>query len=55
MVVHALTARPDQFRARRGVWFIDNIASLMCLIRGRSDNPDLAKMATYIQCLLFAL
>ena len=48
MVVHALTAR-------RGVWFIDNIASLMCLIRGRSDNPDLAKMATYIQCLLFAL
>ena len=32
-----------------------NIASLMCLIRGRSDNPDLAKMATYIQCLLFAL
>ena len=55
MVVHALTARPDQFRGRRGVWFIDNIASLMCLIRGRSDNPDLAKMATYIQCLLFAL
>ena len=55
MVAHALTARPDQFCGRRGVWFIDNIASLMCLIRGRSDNPDLAKMATYIQCLLFAL
>ena len=50
-----LTARPDQFCGRRGVWFIDNIASLMCLIRGRSDNPDLAKTATYIQCLLFAL
>ena len=27
------------FRAKR-VWYIDNTAGLMCLIRGRSDSPE---------------
>ena len=43
MVLYALVARPDKFRGRRGVWYIDNVAALMCLIRGRSDSPDLER------------
>ena len=34
MVLYVLCARPAQFRNRRGVWYIDNVAALMCLIRG---------------------
>ena len=36
MVLLALFARPGMFRAKRGVWYIDNTAALMCLFRGRS-------------------
>ncbi|CAE7246959.1 RABEPK [Symbiodinium microadriaticum] len=28
----------------RGVWYIDNVAALMALIRGRSDSPDLERL-----------
>ena len=55
MVLYALTARPSRFRGGRGVWYIDNVAALMCLIRGRSDSPDLERMANLIHVALFAL
>ena len=55
MVLYALTARPSRFRGARGVWYIDNVAALMCLIRGRSDSPDLERMANLIHVALFAL
>ena len=43
MVLYALIERPDLFRNRLGLWFLDNVAAVMTLVRGRSSNPDLAK------------
>ena len=55
MVLQALLAFPDQFAETTGAWHIDNIAALMALIRGRSDNEDLDKMAQMIHLCLFQL
>ena len=55
MIAHALLNRASLFRHRRGFWFIDNIASLMCLLRGRSDSDDLEKIVRFIHVTLFAL
>ena len=54
-VLYALFTRPSTFRGRRGLWFIDNTAALMALIRGRSDNADLEHMTRLIHITLFAL
>ena len=45
-VLYALFSCPSRFRGRRGLWFIDNTAALMALIRGRSDNADLRAYVT---------
>ena len=45
MILQALVCRPQYFRERRGVCFVDNVAVLMTLIRGRSDSPDLEIMS----------
>ena len=50
----ALMKRADSFRRHRGFWFID-VASLMCLIRGRSDARDLERIAQFIHIVLFAV
>ena len=55
MILFGLIARPHLFRNRRGIWFIDNVAALMCLIRGRSENPDLEHIANMVHAALFAL
>ena len=55
MVAHALINRASSFRYCRGLCFIDNVASLMCLIRGRSDSSDLEKICHFIHMVLFAL
>ena len=55
MVLYGLTMRPESFRNRRGLWFIDNTAALMSLIRGRSDSPDLEHMSRMIHVALYAL
>lgn len=47
--------RPEMFRNRRGIWFIDNTAALMSLIRGRSDSADLEHMSRMIHVALYAL
>ena len=39
MVQYALVERAQSFRGRRGIWYIDNVASLMGLVRARSDSP----------------
>ena len=44
-----------KFRQCTGVWYIDNIASLMSLLKGRSDNEDLDHMSQLIHLLLFHL
>ena len=36
------------FRNRRGLWFLDNVAAVMTLVRGRSSNADLAKLGHLI-------
>lgn len=54
MIVHALVKRASEFRGRRAFWFMDNVASLMCLIRGRSDAEDLEKISRFIHIALFA-
>ena len=55
MVLYGLLARPEAFRSRRGIWFIDNTAALMALIRGRSDSTDLEHMSRMIHIALYAL
>ena len=55
MVLQALVTFPDEFRQCTGVWYIDNIASLMSLLKGRSDNEDLDHMSQLIHLLLFHL
>ena len=55
MIIYALTYRAHTFRGRRGIWLIDNVASLMCLIRGRSHSPDLERMCGLIHVMLYAL
>ena len=57
MVLYALVERPDLFRHRHGLWFLDNVAAIMTLVRGRSSNADLAKakLGHLIHLALFAL
>ena len=55
MILYGLVTRPQQFRHRRGIWFVDNIAALMSLVRGRSCSPDLDRIANMIHIGLFAL
>ena len=55
MIIYALTYRAYTFRGRRGIWLIDNVASLMCLIRGRSHSPYLERMCGLIHAMLYAL
>ena len=55
MILYGLIARPSGFRNQRGIWFVDNNAALMSLIRGRSSSPDLEKLAQVIHLCLFAL
>ena len=55
MVLYALVERPDLFPHRQGLWFLDNVAAVMTLVRGRSSNVDLAKLGHLIHLALFAL
>jgi len=55
MVLYALIERPDLFRNRQSLWFLDNVAAVMTLVRGRSSSPDLAKLCHLIHLALFAL
>ena len=42
----------SQARSCQGPWFVDNIAALMALVRGRSDNPECSSLLSS-QRLLF--
>ena len=48
MVLYTLIERPDLFRNRYDVWFLDNVATVMTSVRGRSSNPDLVKLGYLI-------
>ena len=55
MILIAVLKLPDEMRGKRGIWFIDNTAALMALIRGRSNSADLDRLAGSIQAALFAI
>ena len=55
IVLVAVLCEDSKLRNRRGIWFIDNIAALMALVRGTSNNPDLNMLAAMIHAALFAL
>eukprot|EP00438_Fugacium_kawagutii_P004802 Skav227329 [mRNA] locus=scaffold2964:74870:76455:- [translate_table: standard] len=55
MVLFALLVRPELFRNRQGLWFLDNVAAVMTLVRGSSTNSDLAQLGHLIHLALFAL
>ena len=55
MVLQGLLTFPSQFQGSSGVWYVDNIAALMALVRGRSDSPELDHMAQTVHILLFHL
>jgi hypothetical protein len=55
MILQGLIDNPTTFRGASGIWFVDNIASLMALVRGRSRNHDLDRMAHMIHALMFTL
>ena len=55
MVLIAMLKLPDELRGKRGVWFIDNTAALMALVRGRSNSADLDRLAGSIHAALFAM
>ena len=54
-VLQGIITFADQLRNTSRVWFIDNIAALMSLVRGRSDNGDLDNMASMVHFLFFAI
>ena len=54
-VLIALVTVPERFCGRSGVWYIDNTAALMSLIKGRSASGDLERMSSLIHLLLFSL
>ena len=55
MVFQSLLTFPSAFRGTTGVYFIDKIAALMALVKGRSDSPELDAIAQSIHMLLFCL
>jgi len=55
MVIYTLSESPGLLRHRHGLWFLDAVAAVMTLVRGRSSNSDLAKLGHLIPLALFAL
>jgi hypothetical protein len=55
VVLVGLLEFAPRLRGRRGLWFIDNVAALMALVRGRSNSPSLDAMSLCIHAGLYAL
>ena len=53
MVLWGFLRSAERLRGGRGFWFIDNTAALMAAVKGRSNQPDLDKLATMIQLACF--
>ena len=45
MILHGLLCFPSIFLQTTGIWFVENIAALMALIKARSESPELDIMA----------
>ena len=55
MIFQGLLCFPDAFRAQSGIWWVDNVAALMALVKGTGRNSSLDAMAQIIHLLLFHL
>ena len=55
MILVGITNFAQDIRGLRGIWFVDNIAALMALVRGRSDSQSLDLLARQIHAALFAI
>ena len=55
MILQGLLCFPDAFRSRSGIWWVDNVAALMALVKGTGRNSSLDAMAQMIHLLLFHL
>eukprot|EP00435_Cladocopium_sp_Y103_P036199 s845_g9.t1 len=54
-VLQGILTFPSHFRDRKVVWWIDNVASLMSLVKGRSDSHELDFMSQLVHLLLYNL
>ena len=55
MILVGITNFAPSIRGSRGTWFVDNIAALMALVRGRSDSQSLDLLTRQIHAALFAI
>jgi len=55
VVLMSLAFYAPYVRQRHGFWFIDNVAALMALIRGRSSTRELDSMAGAVHAILCGL
>ena len=55
MILHGLLCFPSIFLQTTGIWFVENIAALMALIKARSESPELDIMAQSVHLFLFHL
>ena len=55
MILVAIVELAPVMRGRRGIWYIDNVAALMAMVRGRANSPDVDRMAEILQGAMFAL
>ena len=49
MVMWGIICSAAALRGTRGLCFIDNTAAFMAVVKGRSNQPDLDKMASILQ------
>ena len=55
MILAAILRHGPKLKHTKGIWFVDNVAALMALVRGRSNEPALDHMALLIHAALFVL
>ena len=55
VVLMSMAVWAPQMRHHHGIWWVDNIAALMALVRGRSRNDELDSMAGLIHTILFSM
>eukprot|EP00439_Symbiodinium_sp_Y106_P053122 s3382_g7.t1 len=53
MIFHGLLCFPALFLQTSGVWYVDNVAALMALVKGRSESQELDVIAQSMHLLLF--
>ena len=51
----ALLTFPEHYKEQTGVYYMDNLAAMYALCKGRSESPELDKMAGMVHAVLFSL